>query len=162
MAVTKKSLFLFLGLLLPVLVFLFLKFFGKNEFDVPLPHQEKIEALAGCDNEYAHPYIVKDSIILEIAPARRELRLINFGLNKTTLNDKLLDYLSHVSLVDVDRWELSETQRQYLLKCVLLVPATKDLVLLDNANRIRGYYDSGSRDEMDRLEAELNILLKRY
>jgi hypothetical protein len=159
--VTKKSLFLFLGLLLPVLVFLFLKFFGKNEFDVPLPHQEQIEAPAGCENEYPHPYLVKDSIILEIAPARRELRLINFGL-KSTLDGKLLDYLSQVSLVDVDRWELSQSQRQYLLKCVLLVPATKDLVLLDNANRIRGYYDSGSRDDMDRLEAELNILLKRY
>jgi hypothetical protein len=160
--VSKKSIFLFLGLLLPVLVFLFLKFFGKNEFDVPLPHQEKIQAPSGCGNEYPHPYIVKDSIILAIAPARRELRLLDFGADKKGLEQMLFDYLNQVSLVTVDGWELSKQQRQYLLTCVLLVPGNEDLVLLDNANRIRGYYNSKSREDMDRLEAELNILLKRY
>jgi hypothetical protein len=160
--VTKKSLFLFLGLLLPVLVFLFLKFFGRNEFDVPLPEREMIQSTSGCRHEYAHPYLVKDSLVLAIAPAKRELRLINFGTNKKTLEQALVDYNSQVSLVNLEKWELSDDQKTYLFNCVLLATNDEDLVLLDNANRIRGYYNSSERDDMDRLEAELNILLKRY
>jgi len=34
--------------------------------------------------------------------------------------------------------------------------------LIDDQKRIRGYYKIGFRDEMDRLEVELKILLKKY
>ena len=45
----KKTLFLFLALVLPIGIFLFLKFFGRNEFSVePLYTRVYPEVTEGC------------------------------------------------------------------------------------------------------------------
>jgi hypothetical protein len=46
--------------------------------------------------------------------------------------------------------------------CLLRVDEPWSVVLLDQQNKIRGFYDGSRRDEMDRLDTELSILLKQY
>jgi hypothetical protein len=41
---------------------------------------------------------------------------------------------------------------------VFLVPDGMNAVLIDSERRIRGYYNSLSREDMDRLDLELKIL----
>ena len=40
--------------------------------------------------------------------------------------------------------------------------APANVVLVDSEKRIRGYYSIGSREEVDRLILELQILLSKY
>ncbi len=47
-------------------------------------------------------------------------------------------------------------------KCFLFLEEPNDLILVDSAKRIRGYYQLSSREEVDRLLMELSIMLKRY
>ncbi|HEU5291142.1 MAG TPA: hypothetical protein VFU05_10895, partial [Cyclobacteriaceae bacterium] len=63
----KKGLFLFLALLLPVMVFVFLKFFGKNEFAVEPLFQEGIETPVACQSfSFKSPYTIADSILTKL------------------------------------------------------------------------------------------------
>jgi hypothetical protein len=63
--------------------------------------------------------------------------------------------------------ELPVTQLNYdsfgwVVACAFRVNEPWSVVLLDNQNRIRGYYDGSRRDEMDRLDLEMSIILKKY
>lgn len=157
----KKALFLFLALLLPVCIFLFLKIFGKNEFNVPALHQKEVIAPTGCNLEYTAPYVLADST-MEIIRRKGEAQfyLLNFsgddgvpGLIKSEVSDPALSVQDGLRLgPDPD----------FLGKCIFLIAAPSDLVLLDNDGRIRGYYEGGDLDERDRLVVELKILLKQY
>ena len=46
--------------------------------------------------------------------------------------------------------------------CDLLLQKPWTAVVIDDQRRIRGYYDPKTREEVDRLFVELNILLKKY
>src|SRR5690606_16129251 len=60
----KKALFMFLALLLPVLIFVFLRSFGKNEFDVPPLFADSVNVPVNCSSyNYTKPYTVADSIL---------------------------------------------------------------------------------------------------
>jgi hypothetical protein len=159
--VNKKGILLFIGLLLPVLVFLFLKFFGRNEFDVPLIFERPIVAPPGCNRSYSHPYILEDSIV-NILGRRSKLVLITFG-NEQQL-ERAVTKIDTVDLrlVSVHDLKLSEEQIGYLRECVLLLGSEKDVALIDARKQLRGQYESDDREDLDRMVAEINILLKRY
>jgi hypothetical protein len=42
------------------------------------------------------------------------------------------------------------------------MPPDSAVTIVDNQNRIRGYYDATDRDEVDRLIVEIKIILKQY
>ena len=64
---SKKTIFLILALILPVAIFIFLKLFGRNEFNVPPRYQqEEIAAPANCDFQYPVPYSLPDSVFQEL------------------------------------------------------------------------------------------------
>ncbi len=157
----KKSVLLFVGLLLPVLVFLFLKFFGKNEFDVPLPNIEPIQTPPGCNFKYKTPYTLPDSVIGSAIPRYENLLMLIFTPNRNQLNKMMVEkFGAEVKIAELFGRDSSDT---FMLKrCLLLMPENADVVVVDREKRIRGYYQSGDRDEVDRLKAELTILLKRY
>lgn len=157
----KKSILLFLGLLLPVLVFLFLKFFGKNEFDVPLPHSESIQAPVGCDFEYKALYTLPDSIIGTAIPEYENLLVLIFTPGRNQLRQALVETFG-AGVKIAEEFDGDMTNESILKRCLLLMPESADIVVIDRKKRIRGYYDSSDRDEVDRLKAELTILLKRY
>lgn len=63
----KKSAFLFLLIALPVLIFLFLKFFGRNEFTIPVYYQKGLgDSLSTpCLDRARQQYVVKDGLVNE-------------------------------------------------------------------------------------------------
>lgn len=161
----KKVVFLFLALLLPVCIFLFLKIFGKNEFDVaPLHEQGVPDAPAHCDLTYSSPYLLPDSVMRLISKnSNAPLVILNFSGDEAVLQ-RVYDEVSEseVKTVYPPALALREEELSFLKSCVLLLNDPYDVVLIDSQRRIRGYYQGSSREEIDRLLIELSIILKKY
>jgi hypothetical protein len=145
----KKGLFLSLALIVPALVFVFLKRFGKNEFVVPQFHQQAPEwTIADC------PPV---TIPLQIAVGQPRVRVIaaqsgpEIDLNIRRIAENILPELYQVIAVRKDS-----------IRCALLMRDEDGEVLLDSVGRVRGYYNLRSREETDRLILEMRILLKQY
>ncbi len=161
----KKILYLFLALALPVLVFLFLKYFGKNEFDIPVYYTKGVgDSAAICGIKTKGQYFVSDSafsslkcnscgvmLILDVNEAER--KSIDQFLKESSFTNLGLAFMDNL-LHGEDRTKFKD--------CVLFLKSPWNAVLLDKQRRIRGYYKIGDRAEMDRLEVELKILLKQY
>lgn len=160
----KKTLFLFLGLILPLLVFIFLKVFGKNEFEVPLLYDKGVIAIPeGCDKKYATPYRLSDSLINEVyTDSDKALVIVDFSESSIKLAQLVKAFQSQVALIESKNIQTSNERLEAIKKCDLLIQSPNTIVLIDSVNQIRGYYDGTDRDELDRLEAELNIILKKY
>lgn len=157
----KKALFLFLALLLPVCIFIFLRMFGKNEFDVPAFYQDKAPVVnPSCQYTYQFPYHLADSIVKTLeAKQKNTLYLIHFS----DLTSRMEQEITHKEVSFVPGNDLAvEGELDRLKKCILILPADEDLVVVDAAGKIRGYYTSTDREEVDRLLLELEILLKKY
>lgn len=170
----KKSIVLVLALLLPVLVFLFLHFFGKNEFEIPIFHQtSSVEILTDCDIEYTFPYHVTDSKISingtsviffsgEMDADGLANSLFQLSRLKSELKHPLpiftVDYLTRVSegVVALDSMDYVHEKN-----CVFITGENR-IVLIDNASQIRGYYKDASLKEIDRLILESKILFNEY
>lgn len=162
----KKSIFLIAALLLPVAIFIFLKIFGKNEFQVPPLHQEgMIEVSGTCHHRYATPYYVPDSLFAQFGANhdRDSLYVLYFDPSlKVSMNRVSVEYRNaSVTVVPPSAFS-PEMDMQLLRQCVLLMRPPASVVLLDRHNRIRGYYDASDRDEVDRLLVEIDIILKNY
>jgi hypothetical protein len=153
----KKVLFLFLGLGMPILVFLFLKIFGRNEFEVPLP---VLQPPSACQIDNPESYVVSDSVIAALTNEPFDLLIINFGGDSKKL-DRIAESFS-LEVVKTDSSSLPRPDVEAIKTCSLFLQAPNTLVLIDKLKRIRGYYDGTDRDELDRLEAEIQIILKRY
>ncbi len=162
----KKILFLTLALLLPVTIFIFLKIFGRNEFDVPVMHLEgKIEAPENCDYNYTTPYFIPDSLaaffevnnadslyVIYFAPALRvPMKRVSVEIGE-----------AFIKIIPPSAFSLMKTDVRLLKECILLMKPPHSIVLLDNKKRIRGYYEGEERDEIDRLIVEIKIILKQY
>ena len=161
----KKITFLFLALLLPVAVFLFLKTFGKNQFEVPVKYAVgPIEPPEDCQFEYATPYRIADSLFSTLNLNRNDsLVVFYFGVSlKTAMNRVAVEFhgdpVTIVSPEDIGR----KMDARLVQECVLLMPADSSIALADHKKRIRGYYDGTDRDEIDRLIVEMKIILKQY
>ncbi len=158
----RKNLFLSLALILPILVFLFLKFFGKNKFEIPIFHQTKIESVADCDLKYQLPYTVADSILTSLHCDGKRATLILFkpldGENDLRFKEEIEQ--SKLQIVSID--DSLSVDFKKGLSCVFLLPVKENAILVDEQRRIRGYYHMDSREEMDRLLVELKILFNEY
>lgn len=159
---SKKILYLFLALLLPALIFLFLKYFGKNEFDIPVYYQNGVssDTLKGeCKFSIRGQYHVADSVAKEWSDQRTKAYLISFAAPQQIewmrefVNEGKFKFLEQAC------WNCGEEK---LKNCAYFLREPYNAVLIDDQKRIRGYYKLGNRDEMDRLEVELKILLKKY
>lgn len=176
----RKGLFLFLALLLPVLIFLFLRFFGKNEFAIPVYNLDaSVDAPTDCGIDYSFPYAVPNTSHIPLEGISvvffmdglgvNELRESNFEL--TRLNSELggrgiklikihstpkdsIDSGNDILYLDPELYQAEK-------RCYFL---SKDYrgILVDEERKIRGYYPEASLKEVDRLLLELKILLKEY
>ena len=160
----KKSLFLVLALVLPVGIFLFLRFFGKNEFDVEPLFQTPVPVPGECCHDYVFPYIVPNSIGQELNIQQTELTVVVFGDTKDEFSSQVNRIEEEFSAdpVRVKSWMGDESEIQFARKCILLMNDPLNFALLDREGRIRGQYDGTSLDEMDRLIVEMKIILKKY
>lgn len=155
----KKILFLFLGLGMPILVFLFLKMFGRNEFEVPMP---EIKPPADCHVTNIESYSMSDSVINTFTKQPFSILILNFGSASKKLDRVAESFSPEVVKVEEANMQGTAELIGYFRKCRLFLQSPNTLVILDKQRRIRGYYDGTDRDELDRLEAEVKIILKRY
>ena len=161
----KKLIFLTLALALPVAVFVFLKIFGENEFNVPLLHQDgTIPSPENCDFSYKAPYTIPDSLI-DILHLKAEDSLYVFYFDPSTgaAMRRVATEAKWLPVQIVDRsFFPHETDERIIRECILLLKPPASVALVDHRNRIRGYYDGSDRDEIDRLLVEIKIILKQY
>ena len=161
----QKLIFLTLALLLPVAVFVFLKLFGKNEFNVPVMHQDSVAGIpAACNFEYTAPYRIADSVIQFTQGNRSDsLYVFYFDESLNTAMGRIAVEFDGAPITMASPSALgSFTDLAVLRECILLMEPDTSVALVDHRNRIRGYYDGHDRDEVDRLIVEIKILLKEY
>jgi hypothetical protein len=183
----KKSVFLFLALLLPIVTFLFLKFFGKNEFSVEPLFQTVVQPSEACsDIKYSAPYAIADSLLSEFQRGVEDsITLVVFQNSQVAKQQEQTIQLTRVfkefvnermGVVKVVTDSANENRKEARLKilsledaefsrhqkCIFLLVSLNDAVVIDKENRIRGQYVMSNREEADRLIMELKILLKKY
>lgn len=180
MVKTLKITILFVALLLPVCIFVFLKFFGQNKFDIPVYYQTQEEQNhLSCEN-ITFPYVVDLSRFNEFESVRNN----SIIRGKTTivaylshddeesiyfrarLNERLKNEYQLVVFNEYGSDELMGEEVVSLIpnngfklfwRCALLNDDFNKWVLLDKEGRIRGYYEANEK-EIDRLIVEIKIL----
>ncbi len=164
----KKLLYLFLALLLPALVFVFLKYAGRNEFNIPVYFENGVlEPPSECGVAYPSPYRVPDSVWQRRSITLLDANVLVFpkeGLVLPTLKSKIEGEFGKkdVAFIETSMLTVDSATSSRLRKCVFFVDDPWETVLIDREGRIRGYYDLLSREDEDRLRVELKVLLKKY
>jgi hypothetical protein len=159
----KKSVLLFLALLFPACVFLFLKFFGKNEFAVPPLYTDSVpDGAKECGVNVALPYHIPDHVKSSLFVTPDSLILIHFG-ELTAGAEKQFERVSNEygKAIKLQLMPVSDSIA-HLRTCVFFLKGRYDLVLVDHVGLIRGQYILDDREEVDRLLMELAILYKKY
>jgi hypothetical protein len=156
----KKIFYLLVALALPGLIFIFLKIFGKNHFDIPIYFKDGVgDASRGCEGAYQGQYILSDSSLISFIRNSRACLFVE-GSESTNKEISQLreayrdDQLQIVSLANVDPNRLNQVR-----KCTLFLHDPWKAVLIDREKRIRGYYAFTNLEETDRLKVEIEILL---
>ena len=170
---SKSTVFLFALLILPVLIFLFLKIFGSNEFEVPVLYQSQNDMGVSCADSLDFPYQIEksdlfysteDSLLLvcfnDGADEDNRINLLTVCENLSNLPVRFIVISKAKTGIDCGISFVSD-EIEKLKSCVFLLPESNDMVLVDQEMQIRGFY-SLSRDEADRLAVEIDILLKNY
>lgn len=154
-----KKIILFVALPLPIIVFIFLKFFGKNEFEVPVYYTEGVDrTIPGC-NSYPVPYVLPDSALSAWGWTGTKATLI--VLDERGIENNLARV---ADLFEAGAYQtLKPPVASYdISTCLLLAGDTSKVVMIDDQKRIRGYYTPVTGKERDRLAVEIRILLKQY
>ncbi len=158
----RKNVLLSLALLLPVLVFIFLKFFGRNKFDIPVFHQDRVDVSADCNQTYRVPYLVPEESLQALNCTKGDPAIIVFsslgGESKTRLEKEIESKGLNLILIN----GLFDEQELRKWSCIFVLPTGSNAVLVDSERKIRGYYQLEKRDETDRLLVELKILFNEY
>ncbi len=164
----KKLTYLFLALLLPGLIFVFLKYAGSNRFDIPIYYQEgPVPTSENCAVVGPAPYRLPDSLWNYFGRPRKMASVLIFStgaLIPGEISDEIWNEIGKDKVTfDRDRSLGTDSSALYRWQaCVFLVKPPWQTVLFDSLGRIRGYYDLRSREEVDRLRVELKILVEHY
>lgn len=167
----KKLFYLFLALLLPGLAFVFLKYAGKNEFNVPVYYGEGVQnPPKDCNRDYTVPYLIPDAILRATSDNNQEVHILVFpmkdmeAVSVNSLMEKVQDEFGSeaVWLKDARNFMTDSLTYAELKNCIFLIGDPWQAVAFDRKGQIRGYYDIRLREEVDRLRVELKILLKKY
>lgn len=163
----KKFTYLFLALLVPGLIFVFLKFAGSNRFDIPVYPLEGTPLHSACVGDIRGPYQVPDSAWQTLtATAAATAMVVQFpaeGLNGAAVANAVKEEIGNeVSFIPMIEMTSDSATLARWKSCVFLLEGPRQAVLIDSQRRIRGFYDLRNRDEVDRLRVELKILLEKY
>ncbi len=159
----RKVTYLLIALVLPGLLFIFLKFFGKNQFDIPVFFEKgNANAPTECVTVAGKQYLLPDSVLTTVKWGKDVALVINGTTREEQSELKRLikePKLGSLQIISLDNIEANRLQRWK--DCVFFLKAPWKAILIDSQKRIRGYYALDSREEIDRLEVELEILLKK-
>lgn len=156
---SKKFVLLFLALLVPSIVFIFLKRFGSNQFDVEVLYEDRMPAFTDdCDVIYSTPYHLPDSVTATLNERSDSAVFVFFGEQDAAFVTRVLGRYKG----DPVGYKLYDTNNPKLKKCIFILEEPFDVALVDSKGRIRGQYNSTEREEVDRLITELAILIRKY
>lgn len=151
----RKGFILLFALLFPVIVFLFLKFFGQNEYELSIYNSSCSDLI---ENLLKEP---NNNIKLLDVRLRDDNLLIDNYINKLDISNEI----KVITLSDQPRnleWmsiRVDNLLIKNLTKCVENVVFDKSFILLiDTKNNVRGYFYSTDREEIERLDVEIDIL----
>ena len=173
-----KPIILIAVLILPVGIFLFLKKFGENRFEVPIYHEKGLVFEGeGCNTESA-PHIVPAILpgysyesglsiiffremdwnvpggeyeqVVRVCEFIEDKPVRTFRISENSLEGSLCVSDVSVEKEKVEVWK----------KCGFALDDVGQWVLVDDLGRIRGYYEIDDREEADRLFMEIDILLE--
>lgn len=176
---TQKIIIIISVLLAPVFVFLFLKKFGQNEFELPVYYPEG-NPIAKCSRGIQHHKFSLETLnknnielpVLIYVPAAQQneyysdlnnvlakypgvnLRALIIEGNSVHQEGRQSLRFDSLSLLNFINCELILGEDRYLKQ-----PVTNKYVLIDGERNIRGYYDCTDLEEIERLDVELDILL---
>lgn len=158
----KKGFILLFSLLFPIIVFLFLKFYGQNEYELSVYNSSCSEII---DEYIINDFNRKNNIrIVDIRMTDNDILVDNY-INKLEINDQIevitlsnkLRNLNWLNLV------VDEVLIERLSGCIPNEYLEKSFILLlDKQNRVRGHFYSADRKEIERLDVEIDILLLEY
>lgn len=162
---------LVLALVVPVAVFIFLKIFGRNEFEVPPLYTDSLPERPSFCQPVSVPYAVPESIRARLCfNSRASLNLLWLDKPDEVALQRLQNAFKDHELNNVYfsppegstacKPDVADSI-SYYVECFLFVPEQKNKILVDKAARIRGYYGT-SREEIDKLIMEASIMLKKY
>lgn len=158
----RKFIFLTLLFVLPISIYLFLKYFAKNEFDIPVFYKERVDMKVGCDYKYTAPYKLPDSIAFVLNSKKAKAVLVVDAILKAKQLTKTREQFPLEELDIVYLTDMNEQRMSLWKNCFLFLSPPFSAVLIDDQNQIRGYYSLLNLDDSDKLEVELKILLKKY
>ena len=155
-------------MILPGLIFVFLKYAGRNEFTVPVYYESGTGTLPGdCSTPALIPYVLPDSLWKVPGVKQWKANVLVFGKPvsvatevQAAINDEFGNDV--IWITDATNVFADSASRSRWEKCVFILKNPWQAVLFDEVGRIRGYYSMDSREEMDRLRVELKVLLKKY
>jgi protein SCO1/2 len=156
----KKITYLLLALALPGLIFIFLKIFGKNHFDIPVYYKDGIaDSLKECAGPYRVPYALPDSVLHAFDYKNGVACLF---VDTAEIQHKEVVHLrksfgGQLQVIPLDGVEPSRLNQ--IKNCALFLKEPWKAVLLDKQKRIRGYYAFTNLEETDRMNVEIEILL---
>lgn len=149
----RKLITLFLALALPVLIFLFLKFFGKNQFDLTVFHTDNSAWPQECSPPASYPYIPEVQGVVSVAAGKPFVVLL------TELEPEARQRLP----VEMDTVAMPLVHpHKTISPCLFGAPSGTAAVMIDGNGAVRGIFAALDRDETDRLIMESKILLKDY
>ena len=157
----KQVLLLFLALLLPVCIFLFLKGFGENQFNVPPLFTDQLPTGAStCPDTPSLPYHIPDSSLTALGLVQDSIAFIHFTTGQALPGlPRVKDVYGSFPL----KFLSADAHRERAtMQCIYFLQEPFDAVVVDKKGRIRGQYDMKDRDEVDRLITELAIIFKKY
>lgn len=153
----KKAFILSFSILLPIILYFFLKFFGENKYVVS-------EVDYGCYEE-----LIKTTFSEQDNRSEVILVDIRFDLKNSLVDNLLTKLYSNkkidiITLSEINRnlsWDVlktdffSDTNEMICFES----ESKKDYVLLiDSELKVRGIYDLNNLDEYDRLNVEIDIV----
>lgn len=154
----RKGFVLLFALLFPVIIFLFLKFFGENEYELSVYSSSCSNLI---ENLFSESNINSNNIkILDVRVSDDNLLIDNY-INKLDISDEI----KVITLSDQSRnlkWlniKVDSLLIKNLTTCIENIVFDKSFILLlDNKNNVRGYFSSSDRREIERLDVEIDIL----
>jgi hypothetical protein len=202
----SKILILTITLSFPVILYLFLRSYGQNEFALPvffeneeklycndssnandliqvfslnLEDSFKLENVYKADYKVVHFPNVDDS---EIQTLKNELNRILNTFDDLSINlisfrsfsDEEENPVNFLSAIRSNTYLYTQGDKDIFINCIYAfpteewkgkhpseetIPIDNTLILLDQENKIRGYYDGYETKEVDRLILEIRVLL---
>ncbi len=153
----KKAFILSFSILLPIIIYFFLRFFGDNKYVV-------------SDVDYGCYEVLMKSVFSK-QNKRSEVIIIDIRFNpKNSLVDNLLTKLYNKKKIDIITlsetnrnlgWKVLETNFFFETKeklCFEYGSKNDYILLLDRNYKVRGIYDLTDLDEYDRLNVEIDIV----